>query len=151
MKTKKTISVIGMIILTTIVIDIAGYLFSQERGLFTTSVAERAFLYGLIQAALIAVPLGATVWMMLVWDAGDKLPPAFMLILGILGACPVLVYAANPVSVFTLCRTIPLLPRGSTYGASQSLSYFMSHFSTGLLPFLYIGFGITGLAAKRKA
>ncbi|MBN1439393.1 MAG: hypothetical protein JW929_08295 [Anaerolineales bacterium] len=40
--------------------------------------------YILIDLAL-SITLCATVWLMLVWDAGDKLPPTLMLIVGILG------------------------------------------------------------------
>jgi hypothetical protein len=119
MKSHKTLSVILMIILTTIVLNIASIANSKMRGVTVTSDPTRLFRTSLVQAGLIAALLCITVWMMLVWDAGDRVPPALMLVLGLLGLCPFLVYIADPTLPNHICIGIPFVSARGAAGPSK--------------------------------
>jgi hypothetical protein len=151
MKLAKTFSVSLMILLTMIVLNIVTFLFSGSRGVFESSDPVKLFLFNLMQVLLIAAFMGVTVWRMMVWDAGDKIPPAWMLILGILSICPSILYVAEPTLLYHTCSGIPLISTRTAFDVTDSVSGFLSHYYTDLPPLLYIGFGVAGLFTKKKS
>jgi hypothetical protein len=150
MRIKKTLSVLLMIVFSAFVINILGIIFSGMPVLNANNEPGRVVLLSLIQSGLIAVLMGITVWMMIVWDAGDKIPPLVMLFLGILGICPFLVQTADILWLYRLCTGFRFIPYSSAWDATSSIRAFFLYYSTGLLAVLYIGFGIVGLLTKRR-
>jgi hypothetical protein len=151
MKIKKTLSVLLMVVFSAFVINILGIIFSGMPVLNANNEPGRVVLLSLIQSGLIAVVMGITIWMMIVWDAGDKIPPLVMLFLGVLGICPFLVQTADSLWLLQICRGIRFIPSKTVWDTTASIRSFLTYFSTGLLAVLYIGFGIAGLFTKRKS
>jgi hypothetical protein len=150
MKLAKTFSVAAMILLTTIVLDIMSFLYSQSEVSYTASADELKFLPQMGLVVVLAVLLGITVWMMLVWDAGDKIPPALMLLLGLSGVCIILFRFSNGVFVMNFLDCIPFLTSRQVVETSSVFLYFLMYYSTGFVSLLYIAFGVAGFFTKRK-
>jgi hypothetical protein len=82
---------------------------------------------------IVSVGLGIAVWMILVWDPGDKIPPILMILLGLVGI------AIHALNVF----------QDLSWHTAFWVSLFSYQFVVALHALL-IAFGVAGLFTKRR-
>ncbi len=135
MRIQKTISVVLGIFLSAFLAYILGYHCGLvlQCELFYLPYLLGHWAGDAVIALALALALAAVCWLMLVWDAGDKIPPAIMLIAGLLG---IAIYLLN------MCAD---LYRHSFFWLG-TFSYPM----VMMVSSLYFAFGTAGLLLKPK-
>ncbi len=136
MVTKKTIAVIPAILISTLVSWIVSYVFLAFRAgdLIDNLAADVKIPIRLGAFLLIALVFCAAVYLMLVWDSGDRLPPLVMLFLGVFWYLIFFFFILSQPLIFLISpiRDLSFAPL------------------THLVNALNIAFGAAGLFTKRK-
>ena len=134
MKNHKTITTVLAIIPATIFAWLLDFLFlDNDKFHILKNLVKPRGLIEILVALVIAAIIGAVAWLMLVWDAGDKIPPLLMILIGLPGLFICLV----EISTRIFFRT----------NEWMNLWYYPTPI---LLSAFYFGLGVVGLFTKPK-
>ena len=135
MKIQKTISVILGTLLTAVIAWSSSYYcsYTQKCYKLVDFGARTQYAIEMVVAIVVALVFCAVAWLMLVWDAGDKIPPAVMLLLGLLGVSVYLIY---------------LFADFKFHSPSWFPSFYAS--TARMVSALFIAFGVAGFFTKKK-
>jgi hypothetical protein len=155
-----SLAVLVTALLTDILANNANFLCGDIRKVIGYGLSADGFIFLLADLA-IAVTLCTTVWLMFVWDAGDRVAQIFMLLAGIFGL------VMHYLNVFTDLRW----QSGFFYDLFNGVSWLSAHWQKLMMglpwhsmfwvslfsdPFaytlhaLFIAFAVAGLVTKRK-